>query len=196
MAAHFTNQTRHAQHSNHSITAQNIVLLSVSRHGDLQLNPQNPLFSLSYRTFSTGIPPDVKPTNASSTPPVPPIPPVSKPKAKVELRPGPVKPITVDSLPSISSQAAQSKLVSSQSTTVQQPNVDTRPKQKKPATSTQPEEKEASITEPVKAESLADVAKRDIEEAAQHGILAPPPPDAGWARRLFHQVKELIVRQL
>ena len=42
-------------------------------------------------------------------------------------------------------------------------------------------------------ESLIEIAKKDVDDAAQHGILAPPPLDAGFARKLFHQAKELFV---
>ncbi|EKM54042.1 uncharacterized protein PHACADRAFT_196477 [Phanerochaete carnosa HHB-10118-sp] len=35
-------------------------------------------------------------------------------------------------------------------------------------------------------------AKADVEDAAQHGILKPPPEDAGRLMRLWHQAKELF----
>ncbi len=41
---------------------------------------------------------------------------------------------------------------------------------------------------------MIEVAKEDYEEASKHGILAPPPADASWAGKLFHQAKELFVR--
>ena len=43
-------------------------------------------------------------------------------------------------------------------------------------------------------ENPIEIAKHDIEDAAAHGILKPPPPGAGMVRRLFHQAKELFVR--
>lgn len=43
-----------------------------------------------------------------------------------------------------------------------------------------------------KQESLAEVTKHDLEDASQHGILAPPPADASWVGRLWHQGKELF----
>ncbi|PCH43839.1 hypothetical protein WOLCODRAFT_138619 [Wolfiporia cocos MD-104 SS10] len=45
---------------------------------------------------------------------------------------------------------------------------------------------------PAKSEGLVDATKKDLEDASQHGILAPPPPDASWAGRLWHQAKELF----
>ncbi|KZT41439.1 hypothetical protein SISSUDRAFT_1031171 [Sistotremastrum suecicum HHB10207 ss-3] len=37
-----------------------------------------------------------------------------------------------------------------------------------------------------------DMAKEDIQNAVEHGILMPPPPNASLPRRLFHQAKELF----
>lgn len=63
--------------------------------------------------------------------------------------------------------------------------------------STEPAKKEATPTttsESVTAEEgIISSAKHDLEEAAQHGILAPPPPNAGTIHKLYHQAKELFV---
>lgn len=45
------------------------------------------------------------------------------------------------------------------------------------------------------AEGLKE-AKLDIDKAQEHGVLAPPPPGAGWAKRMFHHARELFVRPL
>ncbi|CCM00696.1 uncharacterized protein FIBRA_02735 [Fibroporia radiculosa] len=45
---------------------------------------------------------------------------------------------------------------------------------------------------PAKTESLVETTKHDMEDASQHGILAPPPADASWAGKLWHQAKELF----
>ncbi|GJE96721.1 LETM1 domain-containing protein [Phanerochaete sordida] len=42
------------------------------------------------------------------------------------------------------------------------------------------------------AEGLITQTKHDVEAAAQHGILAPPPADAGRIAKLWHQAKELF----
>ena len=44
--------------------------------------------------------------------------------------------------------------------------------------------------------NVLDTAKRDIENAMQHGIMRPPPEGAGRVRLLWHQLKELFVCML
>jgi LETM1 and EF-hand domain-containing protein 1 len=39
---------------------------------------------------------------------------------------------------------------------------------------------------------VTETAKHDLEEAFKNGVLAPPPPNAIWFKRLFHQAKELF----
>ncbi|KAH8119483.1 hypothetical protein DFH11DRAFT_1565287 [Phellopilus nigrolimitatus] len=39
---------------------------------------------------------------------------------------------------------------------------------------------------------LIETAKKDMSDAAAHGILVPPPPNAGMLGRLYHQAKELF----
>jgi len=40
--------------------------------------------------------------------------------------------------------------------------------------------------------SIVDAAKHDYEEARKHGILVPPPADAGRVQALWHQFKEIF----
>jgi len=42
------------------------------------------------------------------------------------------------------------------------------------------------------SEGIITAAQHDMQSAAQHGILAPPPPNAGKIGKLFHQAKELF----
>ncbi|KAL5485003.1 hypothetical protein ACEPAI_7645 [Sanghuangporus weigelae] len=44
----------------------------------------------------------------------------------------------------------------------------------------------------LEGKGVVDITKKDIDEAARHGILKPPPEDAGTIGRLFHQAKELF----
>jgi LETM1 and EF-hand domain-containing protein 1 len=39
---------------------------------------------------------------------------------------------------------------------------------------------------------VTETAKQDLEDAFKTGVLIPPPPDAPWAKRVFHQAKELF----
>ena len=88
-------------------------------------------------------------------------------KTKVELRPGPIKPLTAPS----GSHAEKTK---------QGPT--------KIASSLQHTSPTAARTE-----SVAETVKEDFKQAYIHGVLAPPPPDAGKIAKLWHQVKELFV---
>lgn len=45
---------------------------------------------------------------------------------------------------------------------------------------------------PAGSEGIITQTKEDLEAAAQHGILKPPPEDAGRIMKLFHQAKELF----
>lgn len=171
-----------------------------AQSGGLHQSRISPIISHSCRRFSN-LPSEVKPV-ISSTSPVPPAPPPSaKGKPKVDLRPGPVK--ALDGAPSkIPSATHSNALVSSGS----QAQAESLHSTKLPVLSTtsmsavQKGGKEQlnpltdATAKPEAQPSIMEVAKRDIDEAARHGILAPPPPDAGFARRLFHQAKELFVR--
>ena len=46
----------------------------------------------------------------------------------------------------------------------------------------------------LEGKGIVDITKKDMDEAAKHGILKPPPEGAGKIKRLFHQAKELFVR--
>lgn len=88
-------------------------------------------------------------------------------KPKVELRPGPVK-------------AGKSTQAPTDATTAP-----------KSAASHQASTSSAS-TSGVPEEGPIETTKHDLEDAAQHGILQPPPEGAGMIRRLLHQGKELF----
>lgn len=109
-----------------------------------------------------------------------------KEKAKVELRPGPAK------LATPSSPTAQQKSTATTKPSSQTPETTPKPHPTKPPpVSVTP--KTDGVLKEEENSSIIEIAKKDVEIAAQHGILAPPPPDAGLARRLFHQAKELFV---
>ena len=88
-------------------------------------------------------------------------------KTKVELRPGPIKPLTTPSgLHAEKAKQAPTKNASSLQHT-------------SPAAA--------------RTESVAETVKEDFKQAYIHGVLARPPPDAGKIAKLWHQVKELFV---
>ena len=41
--------------------------------------------------------------------------------------------------------------------------------------------------------SAKDAAIKDVEDAENHGVLTPPPPDANWFKRTLHKVIQLAV---
>ncbi|KAH9940521.1 uncharacterized protein BXZ73DRAFT_98951 [Epithele typhae] len=90
-------------------------------------------------------------------------------KPKVDLRPAPVKP-------------TKKELASS------------APAVPKAATSSEASESLKATNEKVPLSSTLgiDDAKKDMVDAAQHGILTPPPEGASWPKRLLHQAKELF----
>ncbi|KAH9046884.1 hypothetical protein EDB84DRAFT_1463972 [Lactarius hengduanensis] len=94
-----------------------------------------------------------------------PIPPAPH-KTKVELRPGPIKPLTVPS------GSHPSKVKQAQTTNVS------------PLQSTSPTA--------ARTESISEAVKEDFKQAYIHGVLARPPPNAGKIATLWHQVKELF----
>jgi hypothetical protein len=89
-------------------------------------------------------------------------------KAKVELRPGPIKPPIAPS----SSQSSKTK--------------------KSPTTdpSSQPH-LTSSTSKP--SNIVAETMKEDMKQAYIHGVLARPPQGAGKVATLWHQAKELFV---
>ncbi|KAH9858633.1 hypothetical protein C2E23DRAFT_799411 [Lenzites betulinus] len=95
-------------------------------------------------------------------------------KHKVELRPGPIKP---------PKSSAESTAVSSGATSASE---------RTPVTPQQPSESSASSGSTAHAHTVIEVAKEDYQEASKHGILTPPPANASWAGKLFHQAKELF----
>ena len=96
-----------------------------------------------------------------------PDPPITR-KVRVELRPSPVK---FDATrPAVAASPVPSKL-------------NTPPRVTPNASSPSPS-----------SDSVTETTRRDFEHAASHGILTPPPPDAGHFKRLMHQAWQLMVR--
>ncbi|KAI0674838.1 hypothetical protein C8Q78DRAFT_1182760 [Trametes maxima] len=98
-------------------------------------------------------------------------------KHKVELRPGPVKP------PKVSSETTPAPVSPAPSTSVSEHT---------PAAAHTSAEGSAHPHATTPVAHVIEVAQEDYQEASKHGILAPPPPNASWAGRLFHQAKELF----
>ncbi|KAL1942708.1 hypothetical protein VTO73DRAFT_4948 [Trametes versicolor] len=134
------------------------------------------IYPFASRFVSTTPPP----TTVSTSKEIPPTVPGSAPrKHKVELRPGPVKPTkSSDSAPASTSPSASSAASAVSEHT--------------PSTSQSTSEGSTSTTSSTHAHGVIEVAKEDYEEASKHGILTPPPADASWAGKLFHQAKELF----
>ncbi|KAI0644652.1 hypothetical protein C8Q79DRAFT_1104954 [Trametes meyenii] len=110
---------------------------------------------------------DAPPTISGSTPR----------KPKVELRPGPVKP------PKVSSETTPAPVSLAPSTSASE---------HAPATAHSSAEGSAHPHSTTPVSHVIEVAKEDYQEASKHGILTPPPANASWAGRLFHQAKELF----
>ncbi|PIL34099.1 transporter [Ganoderma sinense ZZ0214-1] len=159
----------------------------------LSANPRAPLLVQSYgdktpslsggtvyprglRFVSTTPPP---PTNSVAKDVLPPVANATSRKPKVDLRPGPVKPPKASSelapSPNASERAASPTSVSETSST---PSGEVETSH------------DAIPTHP--DHSVLQTAKEDYYDASKHGILKPPPEDASWAGRLFHQAKELF----
>ena len=154
---------------------------SVSRSHGNQCYPSStggfallPYGSSSYQRLYSTTPSPVDKSTITPTSSTPPLPVQPKPR-RLELRPGPVKPH-----------------ITSGPVTVKPPPTNTDNVVVEGATkdSTVPAVSPTASSE----EGVILSAKHDLEEAAQHGILAPPPPDAGRVGRLIHQAKELFVR--
>ncbi|KAG8887667.1 hypothetical protein FRB98_009229 [Tulasnella sp. 332] len=136
--------------------------------------------SSDLRLLSVIPPPVSKPASTSSTPLPPTLPPPSR--KRVELNPSPRK-----ATPSTSSIDATSK----------------RSKGIMPAPPLPPARKDDAVSKPVvptpsneinttQKPSLIQTAIEDMRKAEQHGILKPPPEDAGRIKRLIHHGKELF----
>ncbi|KAI0829811.1 hypothetical protein BC628DRAFT_1314151 [Trametes gibbosa] len=95
-------------------------------------------------------------------------------KHKVELRPGPVKPPKSPSDPA-------SVLLGT-----------TAASEHAPSTLKSPSEASTHSASLPHTHTVIEVAKEDYQEASKHGILTPPPANASWAGKLFHQAKELF----
>ncbi|KAJ7124905.1 hypothetical protein C8R44DRAFT_781756 [Mycena epipterygia] len=88
-------------------------------------------------------------------------PPADARKPHVQLRPGPIKPQKIPPTPPPSTQVSRTP----------PPTVQT--------------------VEPLSLKSLKETTVRDIADAESHGILEPPPPEAGWARSTLHKAIQL-----
>lgn len=158
------------RHRNASVVIETSHLTQSSRYA----------FSTSARLLTTPI--STKSTSPAEPPT--PTPPTLKPpsKPKVELRPGPIK-SGVSNKPSTSA-----------------PPTPPPPSAPSPTTSHSVEagaqklgEKAEKSVEERKEPGLIEITKADYERAIQHGILAPPPADAGRIGKLYHQAKEIFV---
>ena len=167
----FSNVERHTRHFGGG-------KFIVNRTG---VRTQTAFSSLHARAFSTNPTPDTSSSASSQT--APPLAQNAK-KQKVELRPGPVK---VDAPTKTSKQAATPtpKAVTQPSSTI---TVQTTKRQPPSSTSFGKE-----TLKEIEGKSILEQTKSDIEDGTRHGILAPPPADAGMARKLLHQAKELFV---
>lgn len=114
---------------------------------------------------------------------VEPLPVSGSKKPKIELRPGPAKPS--GSGPVNSKAAAAAAAQPQASSTSKQPTSKKPP----PLSATAPKEE---VLKEFEGAGLVEATKKDVSDAAKHGILAPPPPDAGMVGRLYHQAKELF----
>lgn len=48
-----------------------------------------------------------------------------------------------------------------------------------------------ATTSPPRLASAKEIARKDVEEAEVHGVLAPPPADANWFKRTLHKAIQL-----
>ena len=144
-----------------------------------------PGVSSSYRSFSSNLPNDVRAKDADAIPPISTSSSTQKAKHKVELRPGPAKPGALDATPKSTSNTLPSA--------PSKPGSQVSAKPLKPPGHVQQDTPAAASPGPSDV-SIVQMAKFDIEEAARHGVLKPPPENANWAYKLFHQAKELFVR--
>ena len=125
-------------------------------------------FYLPVRSFSTPTPPTTTPKSKDASSPHTIAP---SAKAKVELRPGPIK-------PPIAHPSSHS------------------PKAKKLPTTSPPPQPQSTISTATLSNTITGTMKEDLKQAYIHGVLAHPPPNAGKIAKLWHQVKELFVRRL
>lgn len=90
-------------------------------------------------------------------------------KAKVELRPGPIKPPITPSSPHL-------------------------PKTKKLSATNPPPQPQSTSSTATPSNAIAETMKEDLKQAYIHGVLARPPLNAGKVATLWHKAKELFVR--
>ncbi|TBU22845.1 hypothetical protein BD311DRAFT_769649 [Dichomitus squalens] len=135
------------------------------------------VYSRGSRCVSTTPPP---PTSSVAKDVPPPAPGAAPRKPKVDLRPGPVKPPKAYPEPSASQKASESAATSLSSGSE---SIPTPPGGVPPLPS-------GTVTEI--DHSVIQTAKEDYYDASKHGILKPPPEDASWVGKLYHQAKELF----
>ncbi|KAF5386050.1 hypothetical protein D9615_002428 [Tricholomella constricta] len=102
------------------------------------------------------------PTPKPSSPPEAHLTPAQR-KQKLDLRPAPIKP--------------------PRSSTISATHIPTKP--------TVPLPQPTAMPSAPSLKAVKEVAKRDIEDAEAHGILAPPPPNSNWFKRTLHKGIEL-----
>ncbi|KAG6331846.1 hypothetical protein ID866_7244 [Astraeus odoratus] len=154
--------------------------LLISLHGLHRIDPlpTSPLMragragkDICFRSLSTVTTPGRQ--NASDDKVLPPK--VTPRRQGIDLKPGPVKPATLraDHLPS-------------------NPSLQPNPSHKKPGRHYHPP-RHARPPQPFQIElSAVELAKRDIAEASEQGILEPPPKHASSMRRFIHQAVQLL----
>src|SRR5216683_2467018 len=150
-------------------TTRSTVISRTSSTTALQLHRRTTVYSEAFflpaRSFSTPPTTTSKSKDASSPHTIAP----SPTKAKVELRPGPIKPPITTS----SSHSPKSKKVP---TTNPSPQLQSTPSTATPSG------------------TIAELMQEDLKKAYIHGVLARPPPNAGKVATLWHKAKELFVR--
>jgi len=148
-------------------TTRSTIISRTSSATALQLHRRTTAYSEAFflpaRSFSTPPTTTSKSNDASSPHTIAP----SPAKAKVELRPGPIKPPIITS----SSHSPKSKKVP---TTNPSPQLQSRPSTATPSG------------------TIAEMMQEDLKQAYIHGVLARPPPNAGKVATLWHKAKELF----
>jgi len=112
-----------------------------------------------------------------------------KAKAKVELRPGPIKPASKSTtIPSAGKGGPDGAIhdeIASGTTSA-------KPHPVKPPPSTAHDQLSKVVTADEAETGVVETTKRDMEDATRHGIFAPPPPGVGIVRRFMHQAWQLF----
>ncbi|KZP34289.1 hypothetical protein FIBSPDRAFT_880852 [Athelia psychrophila] len=114
-------------------------------------------------------------TSGSHANPPPPSPNVPR-KAKVDIKPAPVKPtVTPNGATSTSKPSRHMKVDHAKS--LPPKGVELPP---------------ADTVASVSVSGGLSEAKKDIDKAQEHGVMAPPPPGASWIKRMIHHARELF----